>query len=75
MFLADGGKLLKLEFPTTEFQVYGDVAVLYSRYTVDFEIGGNSFTQSGRATEVFRRVKGRWVNTGWHLDRGPAAGP
>ena len=71
-FLADGGKLVELEFPTTEFQVYGDVAVLYSRYTVDFEIGGKRFTQSGRATEIFRRVKGRWVNTGWHLDRGPA---
>ena len=74
-FLAEGGKLIKLEFPTTEFQVYGDVAVLYSRYSVDFEIGGHTFTQSGRATEIFRRVKGRWVNTGWHLDRGPAGGP
>jgi hypothetical protein len=73
-FLSQGGKLIKLEFPTTEFQVYGDVAVLYSRYTVDFEIEGHTFTQSGRATEIFRRAKGRWLNTGWHLDRGPAEG-
>jgi hypothetical protein len=73
-FIAEGGKLVKLEFPSTEFQVYGEVAVLYSRYSVEFELGGKSYTQSGRATEIFRRVKGHWINAGWHLDRGPAGG-
>jgi opacity protein-like surface antigen len=70
-FAADGGELVHLEFPTTEFQVYGDVAVLYSTYAVQFRQRGQSFTQSGRSTEIFRRVKKRWVNTGWHLDLGP----
>jgi ketosteroid isomerase-like protein len=70
-FAADGGELVHLEFPTTELQVYGDVAVLYSTYTVEFRQRGQTFMQSGRSTEIFHRVKKRWVNTGWHLDLGP----
>jgi ketosteroid isomerase-like protein len=70
-FAADGGELVHLEFPTTEFQVYGDIAVLYSNYAVEFRERGQTFTQSGRSTEIFHRVKKRWVNTGWHLDLGP----
>lgn len=70
-FAADGGELVHLEFPATEFQVYGDIAVLYSTYAVEFRQRGQTFTQSGRSTEIFHRVKKRWVNTGWHLDLGP----
>ena len=70
-FAANGGELVRLEFPDTEFQLYGDVAILYSRYVVEFRMKGQSFSQSGRCTEIFRRVKKRWLNTGWHLDLGP----
>ena len=70
-FVAGGGKLLRLEFPRTEIQMYGDVAVLYSLFEMEMEVGGGQrIAQSGRATEIFVRREGRWVNPGWHLDSG-----
>ncbi len=67
-FAADGGKLIRLEFPKTEMQVYGDVAIVYSSYVYEIEQGGKPFTNSGRATEVFVYRNGGWVNPSWHLD-------
>jgi ketosteroid isomerase-like protein len=67
-FAAGGGKLIRLEFPKTEMQVYGYVAVVYSNYVYEIEQGGKSFTNSGRATEVFVYRNGAWVNPSWHLD-------
>lgn len=65
---ASGTKLVRLEFPRTEIQVYGDVAILYSRYAYEVETKGKRQPGSGRATEVFVHRNGVWVNTGWHLD-------
>jgi len=45
-----GGKLLKLEFPNTEIQVYGYTAVVYSNYSYELETGGQRINQSGRVT-------------------------
>ena len=66
-----GVRILRLEFPRTEIQVFGDTAILY--YTYIFETGSNgrSATDAGRGTEVFVRRNGRWVDVGWHLDNGP----
>jgi hypothetical protein len=50
--------------------VYGGTAILYSLYSCETEKQGRRETSSGRATEVFVRRGGRWVNTGWHLDSG-----
>src|SRR5256885_4688870 len=36
-FAKSGGKLLKLEFPKTEIQVYGFTAVVYSNYAYELE--------------------------------------
>ncbi len=69
-FVDGGGKLLRLEFPHTEIQLYGDVAILYSRYVLEMENKGQRETQSGRGSEIFVRRGGRWVNSGWHLDSG-----
>jgi ketosteroid isomerase-like protein len=69
-FAKSGGKLLKLEFPKTEIQVYGSTAVAYSNYSYELETGGQRTTQSGRVTEVFVLRKGQWVNPGWHMDSG-----
>lgn len=69
-FAKDGGKLVKLEFPKTEIQVYGSTAVVYSDYSYELEIGGQRSRQSGRVTEVFVLRKGQWVNPGWHMDSG-----
>ena len=69
-FAASGGKLLKLEFPRTEIQVFGDVAILYTTWTYTLEVEGKQQTSSGRGTEIFVRRDGQWVNSGWHLDSG-----
>ena len=69
-FAKEGGKLVKLEFPKTEIQVYGFTAVLYSNFSYELEIGGQHSNHSGRVTEVFVLRKGQWVNPGWHMDSG-----
>ena len=69
-FAKSGGKLLKLEFPKTEIQVYGYTAVVYSNYAYEVEAGGEHINRSGRITEVFVLRKGQWVNPGWHMDSG-----
>jgi ketosteroid isomerase-like protein len=69
-FAKSGGKLLKLDFPKTEIQMYGFTAVVYSNYSYELETGGQHVNQSGRVTEVFVLRKGQWVNPGWHMDSG-----
>jgi ketosteroid isomerase-like protein len=69
-FAKGGGKLVKLEFPKTEIQLYGVTAVVYSNYAYELEVGGQQVNRSGRVTEVFVMRKGQWVNPGWHMDSG-----
>jgi ketosteroid isomerase-like protein len=69
-FAKSGGKLIKLDFPKTEIQVYGFTAVVYSNYSYELEAGGEIIKQAGRVTEVFVMRKGQWVNPGWHMDSG-----
>jgi ketosteroid isomerase-like protein len=67
-FHAKGGKLVRLEFPRTEIQHFGDVAIVWSSYVVETEVDGNRSLSSGRVTEVFVWQHGRWTNPGWHTD-------
>ena len=69
-FASAGGKLLRLEFPKTELQVYGYTVIVYSNYVYEIEIGGQRSTHEGRVTEVFVQRDGGWVNPGWHMDSG-----
>lgn len=69
-FAKNGGKLLKLEFPKTEIQMYGYTAFVYSNYSYELETGGQKVNRTGRVTEVFVLRKGQWVNPGWHMDSG-----
>ena len=69
-FAKGGGKLVRLEFPKTEIQVYGYTAVVYSNYSYELETAGQRYQQAGRVTEVFVLRKGQWVNPGWHMDTG-----
>jgi len=70
-FQQKGGKLLRLEFPRTEVQMFDNVAVIYSQYALELEVDGKTVRQSGRVTEVFVRRHGHWVNPGWHTDQEP----
>jgi hypothetical protein len=69
-FAQSGAKLVRLEFPRTEIQVYGDVAILYTTYLFELESEGQRQAYAGRGTEIFVRRNGVWVNSGWHLDSG-----
>jgi hypothetical protein len=63
-FHAKGGKLLRLEFPRTEVQHFGNVAVTYCQYLYEIEEGGKRSVTSGRVTEVFVLRNGQWTNPG-----------
>jgi ketosteroid isomerase-like protein len=67
-FHAKGGKLVRLEFPRTEVQHFGDVAIVWSSYIVEIEVDGKRSSSSSRVTEVFVWQHGRWTNPGWHTD-------
>jgi len=67
-FHAKGGKLLQLEFPRTEIQHYGDVAIVWSSYTLELDVGGKKSGGSSRVTEIFVKKNGKWTNPGWHTD-------
>ena len=67
-FHADGGKLVRIAFPHTETQRYGNVAILYTTYGVETEMKGKRTVSAGRATEIFVMHDGRWFNSGWHTD-------
>ena len=69
-FHAEGGKLVRLEFPRTEVQHYGDVAIIWSSYIAETETQGKRSIDAGRITEIFVRRDGRWTNPGWHTDVG-----
>lgn len=67
-FQSAGGKLVRLEFPHTEIQHFGDVAIVWSNYLVETVTNGKRSVDSGRASEIFVRHNGRWTNPGWHTD-------
>ena len=67
-FHAKGGKLLRLEFPRTQIQHFGHVAIVWSSYVVETEINGKRSSGSSRVTEIFVWQRGRWTNPGWHTD-------
>jgi Domain of unknown function (DUF4440) len=66
-FAASGGKLTRLVFPRTEFQVYGSTVILYTTYEMELVKEGKTSTERGVATEIFVKQNGRWQNTGWQL--------
>jgi hypothetical protein len=69
-FAEGGAKLVRLEFPRTDFQVYGRTIILYTTYLYELERNGQKSTHSGRGTEIFVIRDGEIINTGWHLDAG-----
>ena len=70
-FAESGGRLVKLEFPKTEIQVYGNVVIIYTTYSYETETKGISRTSTGRGTgDVCPCRDGVFVNVGWHLDGG-----
>jgi Domain of unknown function (DUF4440) len=69
-FADSGAKLVRLEFPKTEIQAYGNTIIIYTSYVYETEVNGKRSTSSGRGTEMFVRRGDELVNVGWHLDSG-----
>jgi Domain of unknown function (DUF4440) len=69
-FADRGAKLVRLEFPKTEMQIYGGAIIVYTTYLYEIEANGKRTTESGRGTEIFVRRGNELVNVGWHLDSG-----
>ena len=67
-FKASGSTLESVTFANDSIHRFGDVAVMFSRFTLVINGSGTREVQTGRATEVFVRRSGRWVHTSWHLD-------
>jgi len=70
-FAESGAKLVRLEFPKTEMQVYGNTIIIYTTYLYEIEAGGQRTVKKGRGTEMFVRRGNELVNVGWHLDDNP----
>jgi len=69
-FADSGAKLVRLEFPRTDIQVYGNTFILYTSYLYEIEAQGKRSISKGRGTEIFVRRGNTLINTGWHLDGG-----
>ena len=67
-FHSKGGRLVRLEFPRTEVQHFGVVAIVWSSYFLETEVDGKRSLGSSRVTEIFVWQHGRWTNPGWHTD-------
>jgi Domain of unknown function (DUF4440) len=69
-FAKSGLTLASLEFPDNVLQKYGETIILYTTFRVVLAHGdGSTQTITGRGTEVFVKRRGRWIHTGWHLDK------
>jgi hypothetical protein len=66
-FADSGAKLVRLEFPKTEIQAYGNTVIIYTTYLYETEANGKRETSSGRGTEMFVKRGDELVNVGWHL--------
>lgn len=68
-FADSGAKLVKIDFPKTDIQVYGNTVLVYTTYIYETEDNkGARKTVSGHGTEMFVRRDDELVNVGWHLD-------
>lgn len=63
-----GGRLVRLTFPETRAQRFGDTVVLYGRFEIVLASKTGEQTIRGRLTETFIKRDGRWLHPGWHLD-------
>ncbi|MFL6228062.1 MAG: DUF4440 domain-containing protein [Pyrinomonadaceae bacterium] len=66
-FAESGAKLVRLEFPRTEIQMYGNTVILYTSYLFETEKDGKRNTSAGSGVETFVRRGNKLVNTGWLL--------
>jgi hypothetical protein len=67
-FASGGGRLKELSFSNNRIQRRGNVAVIYCSFSFTTDTAGVLKTVTGRVTEIFVLVGGRWSHPGWHLE-------
>jgi ketosteroid isomerase-like protein len=67
-FAAAGGRLVRIEFPKTQVESFGSIAVLHSTFRFEIERDGARAALAGRLTEVFELRDDRWICTSRHID-------
>jgi hypothetical protein len=67
-FASGGGRLKDLRFADNRVQRRGDSAVIFCSFSFTTEKAGVENTVTGRVTEIFVLVGGRWSHPGWHLE-------
>ena len=67
-FQSQGGKLIRLEFPRTEVQHFGNVAIVWSKYLYEIETNGKRSVSTGHSSEIFVLRDEKWTNPGWHTN-------
>jgi hypothetical protein len=68
---ASGRRLVSLRFDDTRIHTNGNVAVVFSNYSLELEGNGQRGTVTGNASEVFVRTDGIWRNPFWYLGPPP----
>ncbi|MBX7174568.1 MAG: nuclear transport factor 2 family protein [Pyrinomonadaceae bacterium] len=66
-FAESGGNLTKLEFPSTEIQVYGSTWILYTTYLFELEQNGKKIINTGKGVETYVKRGDKFINIGWVL--------
>lgn len=66
-------RLVDVKFSNTKISMTGHTAVVRSNYAVIIDQGRRIDTMVGRATELFVRQGGTWVNPYWQLEPGTGA--
>ena len=69
-FVRSKGRLLDLRFTNTQISQTGNSALVRSNFRTITQSGARVDTASGRATELFVRVRNTWVNPYWQLEPG-----
>jgi len=64
---SSGRKLIGIKFDDTRIHKNGNVAVVFSNYTLQLEQQGQRNAVTGSASEVFVLVDGAWQNPFWYL--------
>jgi hypothetical protein len=64
---SSGVRLLAIRFDDTRIHANGNVAVVFSNYTMELDSHGQRTTVTGNASEVFVRTDGIWQNPFWYL--------
>nr|AUN37301.1 hypothetical protein [uncultured bacterium] len=66
-FVASGARLIRLEFPKTDVQFYGNTIVLFTSYSYDIQKDGKKSTITGKGVETFIIRGQKLLNIGWIL--------